>query len=181
MQDCRVLWLRKGKQLKANLGRLGSFTKKECMSKKKKLGFLKYVKPIDTAKTRIIRKEVVVEKQQEEYNPLKFAQYKKRDYLYPSEITITKFKYSNQDWRFLKSNEFLESFEWRKLRLQALLLHGRKCLCCGASPETNAVLNVDHIKPRKTNPELALDINNLQVLCKDCNHGKGNWNTTDFR
>ena len=90
-------------------------------------------------------------------------------------------KTTNPKYLFAQTNEFLASYEWRRIRLEALLLHGRKCLCCGASPETGAVLNVDHIKPRKTNPELALDINNLQVLCKDCNHGKGNWNTTDFR
>lgn len=82
---------------------------------------------------------------------------------------------------FSQTKEFLESYEWKKLRLEALLKHGRKCQCCGTSPETGAVLNVDHIKPRKTHPELALTLSNLQVLCHDCNHGKGNWNTTDFR
>jgi len=44
-----------------------------------------------------------------------------------------------------------------------------------------AVMNVDHIRPRKLFPELALDINNLQVLCHECNHGKGNWDQTDWR
>lgn len=82
---------------------------------------------------------------------------------------------------FAQSNEFLQSFEWRQLRLQALLKYGRKCQCCGASPETGAVMNVDHIKPRKTHPELALTLNNLQVLCHECNHGKGNWSQADFR
>ena len=81
----------------------------------------------------------------------------------------------------VQSNDFLQSFEWRKLRMEALIKYGRKCACCGASPETGAIMNVDHIKPRKTHPELALDLNNLQVLCHECNHGKGNWNTTDWR
>ena len=36
------------------------------------------------------------------------------------------------------------------------------------------MLEVDHIKPRSTHPELALDFDNLQVLCHDCNQGKGN-------
>lgn len=79
------------------------------------------------------------------------------------------------------SDEFLNSYEWRKLRLTALKMHGRKCQCCGASPQTGAVMNVDHIKPRRFYPELALDINNLQVLCHECNHGKGNWDETDWR
>ena len=34
--------------------------------------------------------------------------------------------------------------------------------------------NIDHIKPRKFFPELALDILNLQLLCAKCNKRKGN-------
>lgn len=76
---------------------------------------------------------------------------------------------------------FLESYEWRKLRMQALLKYGPKCMCCGATPKTGAVMNVDHIKPRNTHPELALTLDNLQILCSECNHGKGNWDQTDWR
>jgi 5-methylcytosine-specific restriction endonuclease McrA len=42
-------------------------------------------------------------------------------------------------------------------------------------------LNVDHIKPRRRFPELSLDPDNLQVLCGNCNTGKGSWDTTDWR
>jgi len=80
-----------------------------------------------------------------------------------------------------KSDDFLVSFEWRKLRMMALKKHGATCQCCGASRLTGAVIHVDHIKPRKLYPELALDIENLQVLCDVCNHGKGNWDMTDWR
>lgn len=79
------------------------------------------------------------------------------------------------------SNDFLSSYEWRRLRMQALKLHGAKCQCCGATPSTGAVMNVDHIKPRKLFPNLALELSNLQVLCHECNHGKGNWDMTDWR
>ncbi len=79
------------------------------------------------------------------------------------------------------SDEFLSSFEWRSLRMMALKQHGATCQCCGASPKTGAVMHVDHIKPRKLFPQLALDLNNLQVLCGECNHGKGNWDQTDWR
>ena len=81
----------------------------------------------------------------------------------------------------VNSDGFLRSFAWRQVRMQALIKHGRRCLCCGASPSTGATMNVDHIKPRKLFPELALDVDNLQVLCHDCNHGKGNWDQTDWR
>lgn len=90
----------------------------------------------------------------------------------------TKFKCATVD---VKSDLFLQSYEWRRIRMVALKKHGATCQCCGASPKTGAVMNVDHIKPRKLFPELALDVNNLQVLCGVCNHGKGNWDETDWR
>lgn len=80
------------------------------------------------------------------------------------------------------THEFLSTYEWRTIRMEAIILHGSKCQCCGASPKTsNVVINVDHIKPRLKFPKLALDINNLQVLCNVCNQGKGNWDKTDWR
>lgn len=82
---------------------------------------------------------------------------------------------------YIASDEFLSSFEWRMVRMQALKLHGPKCMCCGATPADGAVMNVDHIKPRKLFPEFALDVSNLQILCHECNYGKGNWDQTDWR
>lgn len=79
------------------------------------------------------------------------------------------------------SDAFLSTFQWRKVRMEALKKYGPRCMCCGATPATGAVMNVDHIKPRKKWPSLALDVNNLQILCHDCNHGKGNWDQTDWR
>lgn len=81
----------------------------------------------------------------------------------------------------IAADSFLETFQWRQLRMKALKLYGPRCMCCGATPQTGAVMNVDHIKPRKLFPELALDLTNLQILCHECNHGKGNWDTTDWR
>lgn len=79
------------------------------------------------------------------------------------------------------SDAFLSTFQWRKVRMEALKKYGPRCQCCGATPATGAVMNVDHIKPRKKWPNLALEVNNLQILCHDCNHGKGNWDNTDWR
>jgi hypothetical protein len=86
----------------------------------------------------------------------------------------------DERYHYINSPEFLQSYEWRQLRFQALQKYGRRCQCCGASPETGAVMHVDHVKSRRRFPHLALDIENLQVLCGDCNHGKGN-TTVDFR
>ncbi len=79
------------------------------------------------------------------------------------------------------SDGFLQSKAWKRLRFQALKKHGMACQACGASAATGAVLNVDHIFPRRLFPELALRLDNLQVLCGDCNEGKGNWDMTDAR
>ena len=79
------------------------------------------------------------------------------------------------------SDNFYNSYAWRKLRYVAIKMCGAKCQCCGRSAADGFVMHVDHIKPRKKFPELALSLSNLQVLCNLCNHGKGNWDETDWR
>ena len=76
-----------------------------------------------------------------------------------------------------KPTDFYDSPEWRTLRYQALKASNGKCQLCGSTGQ----LHVDHIKPRSKHPELALRLDNLQVLCKDCNLGKGAWDATDWR
>lgn len=53
-------------------------------------------------------------------------------------------------------------------------------MACGVAAHKKE-LHVDHIKPRAEFPELSLVKENLQVLCVDCNMGKGAWDETDFR
>lgn len=83
--------------------------------------------------------------------------------------------------------EFYASWEWRTLRMEALKEFGRACQCCGAGPGMKAAdgtpvrICVDHIKPISKFWELRLDRSNLQILCDECNQGKGNWDQTDFR
>jgi 5-methylcytosine-specific restriction endonuclease McrA len=94
-------------------------------------------------------------------------------------------------WRFWRtypkhmphpaSREFLQTREWKELRYKAFLKYGNRCVVCGRSAKDGAVLNMDHIKPRKTHPHLALDINNLQPMCSDDNAGNDNWDSTDWR
>jgi 5-methylcytosine-specific restriction endonuclease McrA len=82
---------------------------------------------------------------------------------------------------------FYKSWEWRKLRMQVIKLQGRVCQCCGAHPSDRDMAGkpvkivVDHIKPISKCWGLRLKRDNLQVLCDECNQGKGNWDETDFR
>lgn len=75
-------------------------------------------------------------------------------------------------------DSFYASKEWLQLRYMTLSKYGSICQCCGA---VKAQMHVDHIKPRSKFPELALDPNNLQVLCWQCNKGKSNRDSTDWR
>lgn len=72
---------------------------------------------------------------------------------------------------------FFSSRDWLKIRFKVLTTYPRKCMCCGSTEN----LHVDHIKPVSRYPELKLDFNNLQILCKSCNLGKSNIGTKDFR
>jgi len=78
------------------------------------------------------------------------------------------------------SSDFLCSPEWRELRLEAIKRYGNTCLKCKRVGSKRYPINIDHIKPRKYYPELALDINNLQPLCGRCNKSKGN-KVIDYR
>ena len=77
---------------------------------------------------------------------------------------------------------FYESNEWRKLRYRVLRKYGARCFCCGrAYREHGVVIHVDHIKPRSKFPELQLEESNLQILCEDCNLGKSNTDSIDWK
>jgi len=82
-----------------------------------------------------------------------------------------------------KSDGFYTSWEWKRARYEALRIHGNRCQCCGWTPNDtkHGHLVVDHIKPRSKHPSLQLDVNNLQVLCNDCNMGKSNVYEDDYR
>jgi 5-methylcytosine-specific restriction endonuclease McrA len=88
---------------------------------------------------------------------------------------------------FETKDEFYKSWEWRTLRMEAIQAHGRACQCCGAAPGQKDAsgapvrICVDHIKPISKHWNLRLDLSNLQILCDECNMGKGNWSETDFR
>lgn len=81
----------------------------------------------------------------------------------------------------LPGAKFYQTPEWRGLRYATLEKYGNKCQACGRSPNNGTIIHVDHIKPRSYYPELALDPDNLQILCEDCNIGKSNRFKKDWR
>lgn len=88
--------------------------------------------------------------------------------------------YERRAW--IWSPAFYRSEEWRIVRFQALKDSRGCCDLCGRSQRDHGVvLHVDHIRPRSKFPELALCLANLQILCEDCNLGKGNRDDTDWR
>lgn len=80
----------------------------------------------------------------------------------------------------MSPSEFYESWEWKTARYEALKKYGPKCMLCGATAKDGVRICVDHIRPRALYPDLQLDLNNLQVLCNDCNMGKGRWDETSW-
>lgn len=81
----------------------------------------------------------------------------------------------------LKYLKFYRSHEWRELRQDVFKSYGKSCMKCLATETDGAVMHVDHIKPRSLFPSLALDFDNLQVLCAGCNVEKSNKDFTDYR
>ena len=81
----------------------------------------------------------------------------------------------------MMKKEFYKSSEWRQLRYLVLREQPRVCALCGRGKSHNLSLHVDHIRPRSQHPELELDIENLQILCEDCNFGKSNKYADDWR
>lgn len=80
-----------------------------------------------------------------------------------------------------RPESFYDSDAWRVVRYQALRRSRGFCECCGAGPAPGRPLHVDHIRPRSRRPDLAFTLSNLQVLCADCNLGKGNTDEIDWR
>lgn len=64
---------------------------------------------------------------------------------------------------------FYWSAAWRRLRALVLRNEPLCRLCYAKEPRVLAIATeVDHIKPVKQRPDLALEFDNLQPLCKPC-------------
>jgi len=81
----------------------------------------------------------------------------------------------------IPADKFYSSAKWKEMRYITLQQSDGKCCLCGAMARDGVSLHVDHIKPRSLFPELAYQLDNLQVLCSDCNMGKSNYDDTDWK
>jgi 5-methylcytosine-specific restriction endonuclease McrA len=79
-----------------------------------------------------------------------------------------------------KLDPFFSTQEWKTIRYKVLVRDNATCQCCARSAKEGFVMNVDHIKPRRKYPHLALEITNLQTLCASCNQGKLEWDMTNW-
>lgn len=73
--------------------------------------------------------------------------------------------------------DLMKSRAWKIMRYETLAKQGRVCALCRT---TTGPFHVDHIVPTSKAWHLRLDPTNLQVLCADCNIGKGS-EIGDFR
>jgi 5-methylcytosine-specific restriction endonuclease McrA len=82
-----------------------------------------------------------------------------------------------------QAKSFYNSFAWRKVRYAFLRSQPKplRCGACGRSVADGAVLCVDHLKSVKKYPQLKTSLSNLQILCRDCNLGKGSQFADDWR
>ena len=82
-------------------------------------------------------------------------------------------KYKEPAYTTGMGSEFYLTREWKQTRWQVLTRSDGKCCMCGRGKAQGVILHVDHIHPRSKFPSKELDPTNLQVLCSDCNLGKG--------
>jgi hypothetical protein len=97
--------------------------------------------------------------------------------IYPYNVTNNWFPLDQLEQEFNDSKEVKFDYyskDFRELRLQVFLRDGEVCAYCKTVPAPGTSLTIDHIKPVSKFPELALDIDNLQVLCWECNQKKSN-------
>ena len=80
-----------------------------------------------------------------------------------------------------KATDFRQTKAWRQLREKAIDQYGNRCVRCGKTPRDGVRIEVDHIKPASHYPELALDMDNLQILCETCNRHKSNRSEKQWR
>lgn len=73
-----------------------------------------------------------------------------------------------------EAKRFYTSPEWKLLRKQIIKLHKNICKNCEKVLTEKSDITIDHILPRSKFPDNALEMENMQILCRSCNSSKGN-------
>jgi 5-methylcytosine-specific restriction endonuclease McrA len=68
------------------------------------------------------------------------------------------------------TDPFYYSEAWRTLRYTALRRDRWACTVCGRSVRKRGESRVDHVKPRRQFPALALVLSNIRTLCASCDN-----------
>ena len=97
----------------------------------------------------------------------------------PIKVKKVKTKNKVQLKHSVKSVENIyQSTRWADIKKVIYSLYDFKCMKCGTNQNE---MHVDHICPVSKYPAMKWSINNLQLLCKNCNMEKSNVNENDYR
>jgi 5-methylcytosine-specific restriction endonuclease McrA len=74
-----------------------------------------------------------------------------------------------------KAKSYYGTAQWRRVRYLFLRQQRRplRCSLCNRSATDGITICADHIKSVRSYPELRAKLDNLQLLCTECNLGKG--------
>jgi 5-methylcytosine-specific restriction endonuclease McrA len=78
-------------------------------------------------------------------------------------------KYYAPRQRFNRWRDSIEGKAWKQQQFDSI---AGKCPGCGVT-FTIGHFVIDHIKPLRSHPALAIELGNLQLLCHPCNLSKG--------
>jgi 5-methylcytosine-specific restriction endonuclease McrA len=87
-------------------------------------------------------------------------------------VNKLKFQISEKD-----KYKFYQSREWATIKTWASMKYEKVCFCCKSEKD----IQLDHISPISTHPKLALQFQNVQYLCRECNKFKSNKGTFKFK
>jgi 5-methylcytosine-specific restriction endonuclease McrA len=79
-------------------------------------------------------------------------------------------KYYSPRQRFNRWRDSDEGKAWKQQQFESIR---GKCPNCPTTFPVISCFVIDHIKPLRSHPNLAIELSNLQLLCADCNSRKG--------
>lgn len=115
----------------------------------------KKIRTIERLETSLKRVELSLKKEKVKNNSIGFKITNKKDELFALANTSAEYFYRTKTWK--------------QFRFYAFSKKEKVCCKCNSTKD----LQLDHIQPRSIYPEKAFTLENVQILCKECNFGKG--------